>query len=224
MNTTMNIVQRFAQLCCLLLLTVSVSYAQQKPFVEKSDPDAVALLKKVKEKYSRYDGIKLDYTLEMSYGEEKEVQKGSLIQKGNQYHIINNENLIINDGKTVWMYIKQQHEVQINDYIPEEDVEFSPQEIFSLGENDDYVYVITGQDSRGYRVELKPRDRESEIRKVRVLINPKTLTISSVNVFSVDGTRMSFTIDNLQNIKPSASDFTFNKAKYPGVKEIDLRD
>lgn len=219
----MKTVQCMMQLCCLLILGMGAAYAQQG-FVEKSDPEAVALLKKVKAKYAKYDGISLNYTLTMEYGEDKEVQKGSLIQKGEQYSINNNGNLIINDGNTVWMYIEKQNEVQINDYIPEEDIEFSPQEIFSLGENDDYVYVITGKDSKGYKVELKPRDRDSDVKKVRVVVDAKQLTIQSVNVFSADGTRMSFAIEDIKNIKPSASNFTFDKSKYPGVKEIDLRE
>lgn len=219
----MKMVQRIVQFCCLLILGASTAYAQQG-FVEKSDPEAVALLRKIKAKYAKYDGIALNYILTMEYGEDKEIQKGSLIQQGEKYHINNNDNLIINDGNTVWMYIAKQNEVQINDYIPEEDVEFSPQEIFSLGENNDYVYVITGQDDEGYRVELKPRDRDSEIKKVRVIIDEKKLTIKSVKVFSADGTRMSFSIKDIKNIKPSSGDFSFNKAKYPGVKEIDLRE
>ncbi len=221
----MKMVQCIVQLCCVLILGMGAAHAQpQKTFVEKSDPEAIALLKKVKGKYAKYDGISLKYTLTMDYGEDKEVQKGSLIQKGDQYHINNSGNHIINDGKTVWMYIKKQNEVQINDYIPEEDIEFSPQEIFSLGENDQYVYVITGQDSEGYRVELKPRDRDSEIKKVRVVVDSKQLSIKSVKVFSADGTRMAFVIEDVKNIKPTADDFRFDKSKYPGVKEIDLRD
>ena len=220
----MKYVQRTLQLCCLLVFIVSSAYAQSPSFVERSDPEAVALLKKVKAKYSRYDGIALQYTLELIYGEDREVQKGSLIQQGSKYRINNNGNLIINDGTAVWMYIKKQNEVQINDYIPEEDVEFSPQEIFSLGENKDYVYVITDQDSKGYKVELKPRDRDSEIKKVRVVVDPNQLTIKSVKVFSADGTRMSFNIEAIKNVKPTKSDFSFDKSQFPGVKEIDLRD
>lgn len=222
----MKLVQHLVQLCCVLTLTMSTAYAQTQPtFVEKSDPDAISLLKKVKSKYNNYDGIALDYTLELSYGEETEVQRGSLVQKGEKYRITNNGNLIINDGKTVWVYVKEpQNEVQINDYIPEEDIEFSPQKIFSLGENDDYVYVITGEDSDGIRVELKPRDRDSEIKKVRVRIDPNTYAIKAVHVFSKDGTRMSFAIENIKNVTPTKSDFTFQKEKHPGVKEINLRD
>lgn len=200
------------------------TYAQpETAFVEKSDPDAVKILQKIQKNYSEYDGISLDYILEMEYGEDKEVQKGSLLQKGKKYYINNNGNLIINDGSTVWMYIKKQNEVQINDYIEEEDV-FTPTKIFRMGENDEFVYVITGEDSEGYRIEFKPRDRDSEIKKVRLLVDPTQKTIKSVKVFSEDGSRMTFLIKDIKNVKPSSDTFTFNKDKYPGVVEIDLRD
>lgn len=220
----MKIVTRIVSLCMFVVLMAGAVYAQPKQaFVEKSDPDAVKILQKIQKIYGEYDGISLDYTLEMEYGEDKEVQKGSILQQGKKYFINNNGNLIINDGSTVWMYIKKQNEVQINDYIEEED-EFTPTKIFRMGENDDFVYVITGEDSEGYRIEFKPRDRDSEIKKVRLLVDRSQTTIKSVKVFSEDGSRMTFLIKDIENVKSSSSSFTFDKAKYPGVVEIDLRD
>lgn len=220
----MKIITRIVSLCMLVVLMAGAVYAQPKQaFVEKSDPDAVKILKKIQKVYGEYDGISLDYILEMEYGEDKEVQQGSILQHGDKYFINNNGNLIINDGVTVWMYIKKQNEVQINDYIPEED-NFNPTKIFSMGDNDEFVYVITGDDSQGYHIEFKPRDRDSEIKKVRVLVDRAQRTIKMVKVFSEDGSRMSFQIKNIKNVKPSSSSFTFNEAKYPGVVEIDLRD
>jgi outer membrane lipoprotein-sorting protein len=220
----MKIVNRIVSLCLLLIvLTAGAVHAQSKPFVEKSDPDAVKILKKIQKIYGEYDGIALDYILEMEYGEDKEVQKGNILQQGGKYYINNNGNLIINDGKTVWMYIKKQNEVQINDYIEEEDY-FTPTKIFRMGENDEFVYVITGEDSEGYRIEFKPRDRDSEIKKVRLLVDRAQKTIKSVKVFSEDGSRMNFLIKNIKNVQPASNSFTFDNKKYPGVIEIDLRD
>ncbi|MGH1338617.1 MAG: LolA family protein [Aureispira sp.] len=220
----MKIVTRIVSLCMFVVLMAGAVYAQPKQaFVEKSDPDAVKILQKIQKIYGEYDGIALDYTLEMEYGEDKEVQKGSILQQGKKYFINNNGNLIINDGSTVWMYIKKQNEVQINDYI-EEDDDFTPTKIFRMGENDDFVYVITGEDSQGYHIEFKPRDRDSEIKKVRLLVDRSQTTIKSVKVFSEDGSRMTFLIKDIENVKPAGSSFIFNKAKYPGVVEIDLRD
>lgn len=220
----MKIITRIVSLSLLVLLMAGAVYAQPKtPFVEKSDPDAVKILQKIQKIYGEYEGIALDYTLEMEYGEDKEVQNGSILQQGKKYYINNNGNLIINDGSTVWMYIKKQNEVQINDYI-EEDDGFSPTKIFRMGENNDFVYVITGEDSEGYRIEFKPRDRDSEIKKVRLLVDRAQKTIKSVKVFSEDGSRMTFIIKGIKEVKPSSKSFMFDKTKYPGVVEINLRD
>ena len=221
----MKIITRIINLCMIILFVAGAVHAQQPKhaFVEKSDPDAIKILKKIQSVYSAYDGIALDYTLEMEYGEDKEVQKGSILQQGKKYYINNNGNLIINDGSTVWMYIKKQNEVQINDYV-EEDDEFTPTKIFSLGENDDFVYVITNDDSQGYHIEFKPRNQDSEIKKVRLLVDRSQKYIKSVKVFSEDGSRMTFLIKDIKNTKPASSSFVFDKAKYPGVVEIDLRD
>lgn len=220
----MKIVIHIISLCLLVVLTTSGVYAQPKQvFVEKSDPDAIKILQNIQKNYSKYDGISLNYTLEMEYGEDKEVQKGSILQQDKKYYINNNGNLIINDGNTVWMYIKKQNEVQINDYVEEED-EFTPTKIFRMGENNDFVYVVIGEDNKGYHIEFKPRDRDSEIKKVRLLVDHTQKTVKSVKVFSEDGSRMTFLIQDIKNVRPASNSFTFDKAKYPGVVEIDLRD
>ena len=61
------------------------------------------------------------------------------------YRITNNGNIIINDTKTVWMYIKKQNEVQVNDYDSDDDTGFTPAQIFNIGENNtEFIYSITG--------------------------------------------------------------------------------
>lgn len=209
-----------------LLLTVATVYAQPgQPFKEKSDPEATKILKNLKKIYGKYEGIEIDYSLELEYGDEKEVQGGKIFQEGDKYRINNNGNIIINDGKTVWAYLKKQNEVQINDFYEDEEMPFTPAKIFNIDENDkEFVYVITGEDSKGYKIEFKPRDRDSEIMKIRIRVDKAQTKINSVKVFSDDGSRMTFIVKSIKNAKPSSDSFKFNKDKHPGVKVIDLRD
>lgn len=208
-----------------LFLMITTAFGQSS-FREKSDPEATKILKNLKKIYGKYEGIEIEYNLELEYGEDKEVQTGKILQEGDKYRINNNGNIIINDGNTVWMYIQKQNEVQINDFIAdEEEAPFTPAKIFNMDENDDeFVYVITGEDSRGYKIEFKPRDPDSEIMKIRIRVDKAQTKINSVKVFSDDGSRMTFVVNKIKNTKPSSSSFRFNKEKHPGVKVIDLRD
>lgn len=221
----MKLLKNITLISCLLFTFIN-TYAQPgQAFKEKSDPEATKILKNLKKVYGKYDGLEIDYELKLEYGEEEEIQKGSIYQKGEKYKINNNGNIIINDGEKVLMYIKKQNELQVNDIIPEGEQPFTPAKILNIDENDkDFVYAITGEDSRGYKIEFKPLDRDSEIMKIRIRVNKAQTEISSVKIFSDDGSRMTFIVKDIKNIKETSNSFKFDKSQYPGVTEIDLRD
>lgn len=207
------------------LLIVGVNAQEGKAYKEKSDPEATKILKNLKKTYGGFDGLFIDYELELEYGDDKEIQKGSIYQKGDKYKVNNNGNIIINDGEKVLMYIKKQNELQINDIVDEDEQPFTPAKILNIDENDkDFVYVITGEDSRGYKIEFKPLDRDSEIMKIRIRVNKAQTEINSVKIFSDDGSRMTFVVKDIKTLKETSSSFKFDESQYPGVKKIDLRD
>jgi outer membrane lipoprotein-sorting protein len=209
-----------------LLLMAMTTYGQEgKTYKEKSDPEATKILKNLKKVYGKFDGLSIDYELELEYGEDKEIQKGNIYQKGDKYRIDNNGNIIINDGEKVLMYIKKQNELQVNDIVIDEEQPFTPAKILNIDENDnEFVYVITGEDSKGYKIEFKPLDRDSEIMKIRIRVNKAQTEISSVKIFSDDGSRMTFIVKGIKDVKETSGSFKFDKSQYPGVREIDLRD
>jgi len=209
-----------------LLLIVLTTYGQEgKAYKEQSDPEATKILKKLKKIYGGYDGLSIDYELELEYGDDKEIQKGNIYQKGEKYRIDNNGNIIINDGEKVLMYIKKQNELQVNDIYEDEGQPFTPAKILNIDENDkEFIYVITGEDSKGYKIEFKPLDRDSEIMKIRIRVNKAQTEISSVKIFSDDGSRMTFIVKDIKNVKETSNSFNFDKSQYPGIREIDLRD
>jgi outer membrane lipoprotein carrier protein len=219
-----KLVLNFFSICFLLLMTMSLN-AQTSTFKEKSDPAATKILKNLTNIYGKYKAMEIDYKLEIEYGEDKEVQDGKILQEGNKYYIDNNGNEIINDGNTLWMYIKKQNEVQINDYDPEGDPGITPAQILNIDEsNKDYIYVVIGEDSKGYKIEFKPTDKDSDIMKIRMHVDKAQTKILSLKVFQDDGSRMTFIIKSIKDVTPTSTSFKFEKSKHPGVKEVDLRD
>lgn len=207
------------------LVSIPPSLLGQSNDKEKSDPAATKILQKLKSVYGKYDAIEIDYTLEIENGEDKEVQQGNILQKGDKYRINNNGNIIINDTKTVWMYIQKQNEVQVNDYDADDDPGFTPAKIFNIDASDEeFFYAITDEDSKGYKIEFKPLDKDAELMKIRIHVDKAQTKIYSIKIFQDDGSRMTFNVKSMKNIQPSSADFRFNKEKHPGVKEVDLRD
>ncbi len=216
---------KFALLFLSFTFFIAEASGQSNSFKEKSDPEATKILKKLKEVYSKFDALQIDYSLEIENGEDKEVQQGSILQKGDKYRINNNGNIIINNTKTVWMYIKKQNEVQVNDYDSDDDPGFTPAKIFNIDESDkEFFYAITNSDSKGYKIEFKPLDPDSDIMKIRIQVDKGQTKITSIKLFQEDGSRMTFLLKNINNAKADSNSFRFNKEKYPGVKEVDLRD
>lgn len=221
----MKLFKNISLIACLLLTVLSTYGQQGKTYKEKSDPEATKILKNLKKTYGKYDGLSIDYELKLEYGEDTEIQKGNIYQKGEKYRINNNGNIIINDGEKVVVFVEKQNELQVNDIDDDDEQPFTPAKILNIDENDkEFVYVITGEDSKGYKIEFKPLDRDSEIMKIRIRVNKAQTEISSVKIFSDDGSRMTFIVKAIKNIKETSSSFKFDKSQYPGIREIDLRD
>ncbi|MEY4906265.1 MAG: hypothetical protein RLZZ292_4080, partial [Bacteroidota bacterium] len=83
---------------------------------EDSDPKAKAILEKVRKKYEGYSNMEAEFTLTMEVpGRSKETQKGKMQQKGDKYHVNLDDQEVICDGKSTWIYLKKNKEVQVND-------------------------------------------------------------------------------------------------------------
>jgi outer membrane lipoprotein carrier protein len=213
----------------LFLGTASMMQAQTPFFkaqqqVDKTDPQARKVLEKLKNKYSKYKALQAEYTLIIDNRETKEEQEGKITQMGDNFYVNNNGNEIYCDGVTLWMYMKSNNEVQINEYEPEDEDMMSPSKILKIYEaEDEFTYVVTNEDSRKYDIEFKPKDKEADFFKLRVEIDKAKSTVTYVKVFAKDGTIYTLNIKSITEANPSASTFKFNKAKYPGVKEVDMR-
>ena len=88
------------------------------------------------------------------------------------------------------------------------------------------TYIGTSTSGNGRMaddVALTPRGR-SDIARAEVQIERQTSLPSRLTVTLKDGMRCVFRISRLQTgLNPTDRMFTFNRAEYPGVTEIDLR-
>lgn len=196
---------------------------------EDSDPEATALLKKVKQKYDTYTSMELDFSLSIKLAEQpEEVQKGKLAQKGQQYRLDIQEQSVFFDGKTLWVYLKSLNEVQIMDADFAAEGVMSPQDMLKIYESKDYVYSITNKLTQGGRqikqIEFKPLKKDAEYSKIRVSIDVTTNDLIAVEAFGKDTSRYTLKVDKLTPNKIFPTDyFKFNPANYPKVYIEDLR-
>lgn len=218
----------------LFLIAVTTSGFAQKGQTAKpeiSDPQAKAVLEKMRKKYEAYKTLQADFSLEIEVPRQPtQTQKGTLLQQGEKYRLQLNERTLVSDGKSVWLYIPKNKEVQINDV--DDDAGdggiSSPQDLLKAYAWKNYLYAITNEFSENGRVvqqiEFKPTDKNNDYSKVRLTLDKNNLTIVSIKSFGKDGTRYTLTVNKLTPDKAvSASTFTFAKSECADCRFEDLR-
>ncbi len=217
---------------CLSLFALTL-FAQSLPKApaEQSDPAAKKVLDRVRKKYEGYKTFEAAFNLTIEVpGQANEVQKGTVGQEGDKFRLDMSQQVIINDTKTTWVFLKKNNEVQINDSEPNgSDAGFmTPKELLRRYQKGDYLYTLADKTTQGSKVltqiEFKPVDRKSDYFKIRLSIEEKTGNIESIKAFSKDGSRYTFAITRFSPNKAlGAGYFSFDAKKYPGVHVEDLR-
>lgn len=195
-----------------------------------SDPAAKAVLEKVKIKYEAYKSVEALFTLNIELpGQPAEDQSGKLIQQGNQYRLeLASQNLLC-DGKSIWLYLKNNKEVQINNFDEEEESAFlSPRDLLRVYERDDFVYILSNEYSENGKIiqdiEFKPLDQSSEYSKMRLSVDKASSQIVRIKAFAKDGSRYTLTVNTFKsNGTYPPSTFVWNKAECPDCYVEDLR-
>lgn len=223
----------FFVLCFLTVFTGSI-FAQKTQFTsaDESDPQAKAILEKLKSKYQAYSSIEAKFTLEIEIPEQPiEKQTGLIRQKGDQYYLELGNQVIISDGEAIYLVLKNNKEVQIND-MPDEDEDdslLSPSSMFNFYEKGEFVYFLTNEMmEKGkaiQQIEFKPLDDYAEYSKLRMTVERDAKKIVRIKAFSKDGSRYTFKLNQLSPNKSFGSaQFRFDAAKFPGYHVEDLRE
>ena len=132
------------------------------------------------------------------------------------------------DGKTIWIYLKKNKEVQITDMDDTSSDFLSPKQMMSLYNTGDFAYsIIEERNVNGQQfadIEFKPLTKKTDYTKMRLTVDKKTNKMISLRVFSRDGSRYTLKVsDIIANKKYESGIFTFNPKAAPGVHIEDLR-
>jgi outer membrane lipoprotein-sorting protein len=205
-----------------LFLCVSfISRAQQ-------DPKATQILNGVSAKYKSFTSVKADFSIKIENGQNKttDTQTGTLYVKGNKYKVNLKNQEVMSDNKTVWTYIKEANEVQVNTYEPDEN-SITPSQIFTIYEKN-FIYAFVEEKTVNGKVlqfiELTPNDKSKPYFKIRLGIDKAAKTVQNAVVFDKNGNRYTYEIKTFTP-NPALADsfFTFDTKAHPGVEVVDLR-
>jgi outer membrane lipoprotein carrier protein len=202
----------------------------QNNSIGKSDPDAKKLLDQFSNKIKSYKAIQASfiYQVEDSKGAIQGSKRGTVFMKGNKYKVSLTGQEIICDEKTVWTYDKSSNEVTITKFDPTANT-LTPQKLFTDFYDKDYLYKLNGEEKMKGKtveeIELTPVDKTKNIFKIYAYFDKATMTIISTKMLDKSGNKYIYTINSLNgNAQLSDASFVFDKSKYPGVEEVDLRN
>lgn len=193
---------------------------------QTGDPAAKKILDAVSAKMKGYETMKFEFTYTMENPKEKikETKTGSIYIKGDKYRLYIADQIIICDGKTVWTYLKEDNEVQINDVDPNNDN--TPNKMLTAY-GDNYKPKLIKEMPKAGKIiqviDLTPIKTRS-FYKLRVEIDKAEVMVYSSTIYDKNGSTFTYTMTNfVPNPKVLDSRFTFNKADYPGVTVNDMR-
>jgi len=198
------------------------------PAAAQQDPAASKILDAVSAKYTALKSFQAGFTqtLENPAAKLKQNLSGNVTVSGQKYALTANGQEVVNDGKTTWTYLKNENEVNITETDPK-NADMSPSEMYTMYKKG-YKYQLLKPTKVGGvtydQIELTPDNKSNDVFKVDLLVSQADKSIKSVKTFKKNGTRTTFSLTNFKpNVPVTASSFTFDKAKHPGVKVVDLR-
>lgn len=180
---------------------------------------------------ARYNNMASFYA-SFSYVLENEMEKiheeftGDIIVMGDKFKLDLGEQEVFNDGETIWTYLKDVNEVNIDYYFPE-DEDMTPSTIFSAYKKG-YKYVFLEEETINGNVynviDLIPDDQDKPFFKVRLWINKNNSTLFRWKLFDRTGNTYLYSITEFNDTYNARDEeFVFDSSKYPGITEIDLR-
>ena len=196
---------------------------------QASDPAAKVILDGVSAKFKTFTSVQagFSYKVENASGKALSTKTGTILMKGTKYKVNFSGQEIFCNGTTIWNYDKAANEVTISKLDASGGM-ITPQKLFTNFYDKDFRYILNGEKKIGTKViqeiEMTPLDKSKPFHKVYLQVDKAAKSIYSTKVLENAGNRYSYTVSNMKtNTVITDNVFVFDKKKYPGVEEVDLR-
>ena len=167
--------------------------------------------------------VGFDFIFENKNQNINEIQKGILVLQEDMFRLEMDEQIIINDGESQWIYLADMNELQIMEHDPEEKM-MSPNKLFTIYE-EGYKYNYVGTKSeKGKRlqiIDLFPKESSAFI-KITLVVDAAKNQLQKITMIDKNGGTYSYSVTSFKSNNNIAL-FTFNTNNYPGIEIIDLR-
>ncbi len=194
---------------------------------DKGDRKSNEVLEKLTARTESYKTIEVEFVYKMENTEAgiDESTEGKLIVEGDKYRLNIAGQTVISDGSTLWTYIADAEEVQINS-LEDSEESISPNKLLS-SYNEEYRSKFIKEDfiygTTAYIIDLTPIEGKSYY-KVRLIIDKEKDQLLEATIFDKNGSTYSYVIRKFTpNVDVPATTFSFDKSEFPDADVIDMR-
>ena len=194
---------------------------------DKGDKKSNEILDRLTAITESYHTIKTEFAYKMKNAEADidETEEGTLFVKGDKYRLLIAGQEVICDGETIWTYIEDAEEVQVNS-IEDSEGSITPSNLLTSYSKDyksKFIRESFQYGTTAYIIDLTPVEGKSYY-KIRVIIDKKKDQLLEFTIFDKSGSTYSYIINKfVPNVEIEDSYFLFNAEDFPGVDVIDMR-
>ena len=187
------------------------------------DDKANDILKQLSENTRSYETMDVDFDFNfVNLSQDiNEAQKGNIKIHKNKFRLNLNQQLIISDDSTQWIFLKESNELQIMEYDSEDDM-LSPNKLFTIYENGYKSNYVETTESN-HIIDLFPIE-SNEFKNIQIQVDINKIQLKKIILFDKNGGSFSYVITRFETNNDLASElFKFNVEDYNDVEIIDLR-
>ena len=167
--------------------------------------------------------VGFDFIFENKKQNIYEKQKGIIVLQEEMFRLEMEEQIIINDGESQWIYLADMNEVTIMEH-DNEDQMMSLNKLFTIYE-EGYKYSYVGAKSeKGKRlqiIDLFPKE-SGAFMKINLKVDAAKNQLHKISIFDKNGGSYTYLVTSFKS-NTTIAPFTFNSVNYPDIELIDLR-
>lgn len=211
-----------------LIFTLAVVLSATTLF-SQNNAEAKKILDKAYSAYENAKGVKMTFEVTSieANGKRHPSQKGTVMAKKNKFKVELPGIITCFDGKTQWVFMAEQNEVNVSNPTAEELAAISPLTLLSIYKNGYNLKSPVNKTVNGKNaaiIGMTPSGNKSDFKEVSVAIDKKSNAIVQVVLTMKDDVKNKIDVVSYNtNYNFADTEFVFDKAAHKGVEVIDLR-
>jgi len=203
------------------ILIIIFSIFQLNSFGQDDIADEILKQLSANTKSYKFMDVDFDFNFINTAQEINENQTGNIKISNNKFRLDLNEQIVISDDSTQWIYLKESNELQIMEFDSEDEM-LSPNKLFTIYENGYKNQYVELKDNN-HIIDLFPVE-SNEFKNIQLHINKDKIQLNKIILFDKNGGSFSYIITKfITNTNFDENIFKFNTEEYPDLEIIDLR-